>query len=221
MLDVSVEHVVPTPAQSTAALPVGSQMRLPVHWSAPLHPATQCCPPPQDSCVMQHTLPVPHPVGTGHSSCVAHPQLHDAQPNTGGVAAGSTQHSSPCWPAVPSQTIEPHFVGGDVQETASPTTAPSPGAGIPSEVEASPVPPLLLLPVPLLLPLPLPLLPLELPLPPSLPLVLNADPPHAATTTSTAPLRVTRGIRRIAHCTAPPREAPRTLAGRNRVSSWP
>ena len=94
--DVSGEHVVPAPVQSAPTLPAGSQMRLPMHWASPLHWATQCCPaPPQASCVMQQTLPVPHPVGTGHSSCVEHPQLHEAQPNTG-VPPGFTQQSSPC-----------------------------------------------------------------------------------------------------------------------------
>ena len=122
--------------------------------------------------------------------------------------------------------MEPHFVGGDEHETASPTTEPSPGAGIPSELEASPIPPLLLLLAPpLLLPLPPPLLlpllpplppllppeplPLELPVPASPPLVLNADPPHAATTTSAAPLGGIQATRRIPHHTAPPRQVPR------------
>jgi hypothetical protein len=80
-LDVLVEQlVVALPAHSTTGLPPGLQRRLPPQLVSTLQLDTQCVDPlPHDSSSMQQTLPVSQSALTAHSSCVEHPQSHDAQ----------------------------------------------------------------------------------------------------------------------------------------------
>jgi hypothetical protein len=85
-LDVSVvQLVVALPAHSTTALPFGLQRRLPPQFASVVQLDAQCVEPlPHDCSSMQQTLPVPEQSAlTAHSSCVEHPQPHDAQLKVG------------------------------------------------------------------------------------------------------------------------------------------
>ena len=203
-LDVLVVQLaVALPTHSTPGLPPGLQRRLPPQLVSTLQLDTQCVDPlPHDCSSMQQTFPVPEQSAlTAHSSCVEHPQSHDAQLKIG-LCAGSTQQMSPCCPLLPLQVTLPHFVGGELQPAASVVNPPSPlpapeSLAVPLLLPLPPLPLLLPppLPPPLLLlapelepepdPLPPPLEPpplLEL-VPPSLLLevpAVKAEPPHAA-----------------------------------------
>ncbi len=80
-LDVSVVQLaVALPAHSTTALPFGLQRRLPPQLVSALQLDAQCVDPLPHACSsMQQTLPVAQSALTAHSSCVEHPQSHDAQ----------------------------------------------------------------------------------------------------------------------------------------------
>jgi hypothetical protein len=84
-LDVLVEQLaVALPAHSMPGLPPGLQRRLPPQLVNNLQLDTQCVEPlPHDCSSMQQTFPVEQSALTAHSSCVEHPQSHDAQLKTG------------------------------------------------------------------------------------------------------------------------------------------